>query len=211
MRVGIDVTPSWSNDLLSRLLADDNLLSAKHALRNIMTRAFIQNALWLNDPDCFMIRRRQSKLTEDEVKSMASVYAITGGLILISDDMSLVDADRIDLARRTLELRTRGCRVPDLMRSPFPEEAVAKTKQGVMILSANWEDKPRQKEVDLSRMASGDIPTAAQSVIDVWTGEQFPIINQHIDLGVIPPHGSRLLEIVATQAASLSNLEKNGG
>jgi alpha-galactosidase len=71
--------------------------------------------LWLNDPDCIMLRTEQTSLSADEVYRWANTVGESGGMALVSDDLSLLgpkerrllddvlavgrDRDR-DLARR---------------------------------------------------------------------------------------------------------------
>ena len=46
--------------------------------------------LWLNDPDCLMLRSRETSLTADERGALAAAIAASGGMMLISDDMALL-------------------------------------------------------------------------------------------------------------------------
>lgn len=193
MRIGCDVTPKWHNRFLSRLFRDENVLSTEHALRNVLTRSFLHGALWTNDPDCLMIRRRNTQLTDDEVRAMASVFAITGGMMMVSDDMSLVEADRMELAGSAAELRTPGARVPEMMSAPFPETAVAELPFGYLVLAANWGEFPRERSVDLSAFIPSYELAGAASVRDVWTKRDYPIDRFHVNLGILKPRQTRLM------------------
>jgi len=196
MRIGSDVTPKWENKLMKSLLSDDNCLGTRHALRNILTRSFLHGRFWVNDPDCLMIRRKKNKLTDDEVIAMASVYAVTGGMILLSDDMSLVDEDRLELAARTIRLRTRGGRAPELMKSGFPETVISKTEKGYLLLVANWKAVPCQRILDLAEILSQNEIANIRKVSDIWTGEEMVLRDSLIRFGNIPRHGVKLLEII---------------
>ncbi len=192
MRIGCDVTPKWDNKILSTLATDENVLSTRHALRNVMTRAFMHGRLWINDPDCLMIRRRKNKLTLREIQSMASVYAVTGGMLLLSDDMDLVEADRLDLAEKTIALRTDGARVEGLMASPFPDTAVAKTESGYLVLVANWSDAPQKRIINLSHYFPVD---GVNNIVEIWSGKNITAINGVCNLGTLNAHESKLLQI----------------
>jgi hypothetical protein len=63
--------------------------------------------LWLNDPDCLMLRARQTQLTADERLALASVIAGSGGMLLISDDMSLLGEDEGQLFREAAALAVK--------------------------------------------------------------------------------------------------------
>jgi alpha-galactosidase len=192
MRIGCDVTPKWDNKILSALATDENVLSTRHALRNVMTRAFMHGRLWINDPDCLMIRRRKNRLSLEEIQSMASVYAVTGGMLLLSDDMDLVEADRLDLAEKTIALRTDGARVEGLLESPFPDTAAAKTESGYLILIANWSDAPQKRKLNLSQYIPAD---GVNNIVEIWSGKNITAHNGVCDLGTLNTHESKLLQI----------------
>ncbi len=193
MRIGCDVTPKWDNPLLKALAVDENVLSTRHALRNVMSRAFMHGRLWINDPDCLMIRRRKSRLSLREIRSMASVYAVTGGMLLLSDDMELVDDDRLELAQKTIALRTKGARVIGLADSEFPDTAAAETDGGFLVLVANWEDAPVLRSIDLSNL----IPYHdSMEIVEVWTDEKVTAIRGRCDLGILQAHETKLLQIL---------------
>ncbi len=193
MRIGCDVTPAWANRRLRRAARDENLLSSEHALRNVLTRSFLHGAWWANDPDCLMIRRERSALTDNEVRAMASVYAVSGGMLLISDDMSLLEPDRIELASAAADLRTPGCRVPEIMSSAFPETAVAELPFGYLLLVANWSDDPVHKRVNLAAFVPSFALAAARTATEVWTRQTVSIRDGEVDLGVFSPHEARLI------------------
>ena len=83
MRIGPDVSPYWGSGG-----AGDP--STVHALDAIIARSFMHRRLWLNDPDCLMLRAKETQLSADERLALASVIAGSGGMLLISDDMALL-------------------------------------------------------------------------------------------------------------------------
>jgi alpha-galactosidase len=83
MRIGPDVSPYWGGE-------GSGDPSTVHALDAIIARSFMHRRLWLNDPDCLMLRARETRLTRDERLALASVIGGSGGMLLISDDMALL-------------------------------------------------------------------------------------------------------------------------
>ena len=61
MRIGPDVSPFWGSTASG---AGDP--STVYALDAIIARSFMHRRLWLNDPDCLMLRARKTRLTADE-------------------------------------------------------------------------------------------------------------------------------------------------
>src|SRR6266550_1977358 len=80
MRIGPDVAPFWGSTATGT--ADP---STVYALDAIIARSFMHRRLWLNDPDCLMLRARETRLTADERAALAATIASSGGMLLISD------------------------------------------------------------------------------------------------------------------------------
>jgi alpha-galactosidase len=100
-RIGPDVAPSWERDRGREGLAgyESALPSTRQALHATFARSFMHRRLWLNDPDCLMLRTEQTDLTTDQAGSWAWAIALSGGMVLVSDDLALLDGE----ARRRLE------------------------------------------------------------------------------------------------------------
>ena len=127
-RIGSDVAPSW-------LRADDGqglagyesaLPATRHALHATLARSFMHRRLWLNDPDCLMLRSAETDLGPEAARTWARAVALSGGMVLVSDDLALLDDDataasstrRWQLGRRSDEAALAGTtpRCDDLMR-----------------------------------------------------------------------------------------------
>jgi alpha-galactosidase len=109
MRIGPDVAPWWD-------LPDDRPFppgykatspSTANALRATEARQFMHRRLWLNDPDCVMLRTSHTELTRDEVHRWALAVGESGGMAVVSDDLSLLDVDARNLFDEVIE-RGRG-------------------------------------------------------------------------------------------------------
>ncbi len=100
MRIGPDVAPYWAS------AAGDP--STVHALDAIIARSYMHRRLWLNDPDCLMLRARETQLTAGEREALAATIAASGGMLLISDDMALVDEDAAALYRAVAKVGARA-------------------------------------------------------------------------------------------------------
>ena len=87
MRIGADVTPSWTTLLGRTVGRNRHALATAHALLNTMTRSMLDGSWFLNDPDCLMVRDTDTRLTEGEVKAMCTVFGMTNGMIVLSDRM----------------------------------------------------------------------------------------------------------------------------
>jgi len=132
MRIGADVAPHW--DLRPGQYAPggyaENEPATVNAFRNTLTRSWMHRRLWLNDPDCVMLRTSDTGLTPGEVRAWALTVASSGGMALVSDDLALLDAgarrlldDLVRLGRSVDEASLEGppprCR--DVLESPTPK------------------------------------------------------------------------------------------
>ena len=76
--------------------------STANALRNTISRQFMHRRLWLNDPDCLMLRTTETELTPEQVERWAMAVGESGGMALVSDDLALLDDSSRALLDRVL-------------------------------------------------------------------------------------------------------------
>jgi alpha-galactosidase len=93
MRIGPDVAPFWEvSEDRDRVPGYCECQPAtRNALRNALARAFMHRTLWLNDPDCVMLRTVHTKLSPEAAHTWAHAVAVSGGMALVSDDLALLD------------------------------------------------------------------------------------------------------------------------
>ena len=105
MRIGPDVAPWWE-------LPDGHWFppgyratspSTAAALRATEARQFMHRRLWLNDPDCVMLRTTHTELTPEQVRRWALAVGDSGGMVLVSDDLALLGAHEHDLLDEVIE------------------------------------------------------------------------------------------------------------
>jgi alpha-galactosidase len=130
MRIGADVAPSWEfgDDWHLPGLVDVHP-ATRHAYRNTLTRAFQHRHLWLNDPDCLMLRVEQTAMSPEAVRTWAHTVGVSGGMALVSDDLALLGSDARSLLEEVLEIGRwcddaaragRPARCPDLLTHSTP-------------------------------------------------------------------------------------------
>lgn len=103
MRVSCDTGPTFVPEFPFPKHDNGTLPALKGMLRNTMSRSPLGHRWWHNDPDCLLLGA-QTRLTNDEVVSAATIVAMTGGMFLLSDDMEKVSAERLDIAKRIFPL-----------------------------------------------------------------------------------------------------------
>jgi alpha-galactosidase len=166
-------------------------LATKHAIRNTLARALLHRRWWLNDTDCLMVRDTKTELTINEVLSLATVIAVTDGMIVLSDRVERLSEERRRILQRTLPLAGGRAEVVDLMYADIPELVVARSLERTVVAVFNFADEARRKQVDLQALR---VPTdGVDSVTEWWSGTSVAIASGRADLGEIPPHGCRVL------------------
>jgi alpha-galactosidase len=111
MRIGPDVAPWWElrGDQWRPPGYDGIEPATANAWRNTLSRSFQHRRLWLNDPDCLMLRQSETQLTPAEAERWAHAVGASGGMALVSDDLALLD----DRARVLLDDVLRAGRAAD--------------------------------------------------------------------------------------------------
>ncbi len=168
MRIGMDVNHIWGGDTMSWLLRDRNYPTTRAALINTINRSFLHNRFWVNDPDCLMVRGRDTKLTLKQVYLMASVMSVSGGMLLLSDDLTKLEEDRFDIFTLAAEIN-RKCAghtpIPlGMMEHQFPRGLY--NPAGYIGV---WNPTRRPDRVTVPLPAGLD-EAALRGAKDVWTG-----------------------------------------
>jgi alpha-galactosidase len=130
-RIGPDVAPCWALSPADEIVAGYLGIqpATRHAYLNTATRSFMHRRLWLNDPDCLMLRTSDTALAPEAVRTWARAVGVSGGMALVSDDLALLDGasrrllDEAVALGRASDDDARGGRsvaVPDLLDTATP-------------------------------------------------------------------------------------------
>ena len=151
MRIGPDTAPYWRRE-------EDSASQPAHenAVRNVLNRQPWHRRLWLNDPDCQLVRTT-TDLTDAERESFAALVALLGGTNVLSDAIREIDAPGRRLFERTLPPVETG-RVADLGEREFPRTVVAeRPADGARAVAVcNWADESQTVAVDPNEYVAED-------------------------------------------------------
>lgn len=147
MRVSADVAPVWEADL-SWPGFEEAAPAAINAVKASVLRAPLHRRVFINDPDCLLLRPTDTKLSPKQRSYLAAVIAGTGGFTIVSDDLGrYTDSEwgLLDAIRAVLGDVDTPLDIDD----PFAEPIVVRSRAGT-VLTVSWDpDGPAGLRADL--------------------------------------------------------------
>ncbi|MGQ9571876.1 MAG: glycoside hydrolase family 36 protein [Dehalococcoidia bacterium] len=192
-RIGPDVAPYWRvpSALAPPGFPPASLPAVENAVANVITRFWTHGRLWLNDPDCLLVRDSEAALTLDEVRFLATAIALSGGLVFLSDNLPRLSSERLEMASLLLPPYDRSAVALDLFDRSFPrflQLAVERPFQRWWLLGVlQWQDEASDVIVPL--------PAEPVHVFDLWEGHYFGVHQHEIRFPAMPPHSAKLLSL----------------
>jgi hypothetical protein len=145
-----------------------------------------------------MVRVAKTRLTPDEVCSLATAIAVTDGMIVLSDRVADLSSEGLRILERSLQLAGGRAEAVDLMDADLPELVVSRHADRTIVAAFNFSEQPCQREIDLAPLG---LTIDGQSVHEWWTGATVPVIDGRARLGVVPKHGCRVLVLPENRPA----------
>jgi len=106
-RIGCDMTLNWLGDKIMRPLHRE-VPSTRNTLLNTVYRRHLDRRAWRNDPDVFLLRDDNMKLTAGQREMLATVNALFGGVLFTSDNVGAYDTGKHMIYER-IEKLDPGC------------------------------------------------------------------------------------------------------
>lgn len=194
MRVSQDAHFAWE----PLDAANGGAVSTRHAIQNTLLRAPFNQAWWLNDPDCVILRQRGdlNMMTRSETRALAAVAALTGSVLLDSDNLTSIQPNRLDDLRRILPASQNSARVrkwfaPDAAQ---PEELELAHDDGRVTWAAiNWDKRAKQTTLALP-------DGHAYHVYDFWNKKYLGVFRRRVTIPRHAPHQTLVLHCAPVSA-----------
>lgn len=205
MRVGPDTGGYWI-EKKGTLLRTGAMVGVRNSIRNSVDRGAMHQALWLNDPDCLMLRTEGTRLTQAQRLTQINAIALTGGLLLYSDDFSrLADATLEEIV--TIQSITGECFAGRLIAWDMMEREIPSVIFNTSGYLGVFNMGPRRRveitvELDALRAEAATVgeiwdspPRPASFLVDVWSGERLPTPAPQLTVGPLGAYESRLFRL----------------
>jgi len=173
----------------------------KYGVKSVSARFYTNGAYWANDPDCLVVRE---PFTLDQARMWASLIALSGGVIFISEQVYALPPERLGIIKKVLPAYAN-----DNDHYPFgwPVDFLERREPDVWVLPVkkpfgtwsvlgvfNWSDVSVKKVLEIP---SFDLPSDVfYLVYEFWGGEFLGEFRQVIDLE-LPPQSCKVLAIHA--------------
>lgn len=105
-RIGCDVSLSYDDVFYMRNMHQERN-STKHTMIDTIYRRQLDKRAFLNDPDVFILRDDNVKLTSEEKEKLAIINGLFGSVLFMSDDASKYDETKLNLYKKVIELKDK--------------------------------------------------------------------------------------------------------
>jgi alpha-galactosidase len=161
--------------------------SVLNSIRNTINRFWMHRRIWLNDPDCLLVRETDTAMTEDEVRSLATVIGMTGGMVLDSDNLAKLSPDRRRIIASVLPAYGESAVPLDFFRAKDVPQILELDCGTHRLLGVfNWEDE--------AAIVEFSPPEGRWHAFEFWTAEYLGVFEDTPSL-TVPSHGCRLIRL----------------
>lgn len=198
-RVTQDIQPEWPR--------------LKETTRDNLASVHLHRRFWINNPDAFLLRdtpsphrglppgQRECVLRGAELELEITALALTGGVVMLTDNMPILKPARAALLDRFVPPYPQAAQPidADFLKSPYAERfaLAVNTAWGSWTVGAcfNWEDRPRTMTWPLPQGLKNAV------VVDFWRETVLPVNGGAVRV-TVPAHGVRLFRVCARPTGS---------
>jgi hypothetical protein len=196
MRVANDTAVAWSDGSQGNML--EETAAAQYA----------NGVLWRNDPDCVVLRERQTMLSASEIEALALWSGILGGAVTTSDALHRLSPTRLALWR-FLEPADAGVASFPFWEQPRALRVAVRryaSPPAWAVLALNPERRPVTERFDLAALVG-----EPEAHVWEWGPGRAEALGRQRDLVVeAGPHAAHLYYVSLADAAPAADLTLGG-
>lgn len=188
MRIGTDIATDWRYDWGGGVY---------ECAINTITRSPMHDRLWVNDPDCILVRQEDNNLTIEEVKLWLSVVAVSGGAVLLSDRMMDVSEERLRMVDKLLPPYRKGGIPVDAHLYEEPRVFAVPVEGAIGYWSIVAVVNLTEEKIDVSfgLEDAGLTENVPHHVFSFWDSEYLGLYEEDVVIEDLKPHSCRLLAV----------------
>ncbi len=194
MRIGTDIATVWRTEWGGGVY---------ECAINTMTRAFMHDRWWINDPDCILVRQDDNDLSMDEIRLWLTLVALSGGAVLLSDRLEEVSEERFRLVDKLLPPYRKGAIAVDAFSEPEPRVFALKVEsplgEWAIVAVANLSEKEISVPFDLASVGLHE--PVPHHVFEFWSQQYEGTVEESMRVDGLKPHSCRLF-IVKPEAST---------
>lgn len=127
-RIGCDVALNWKR--AKHAIREE--VSTPHAVCNSAFRRHLNGRAWMNDPDVFLLRDTNIKMTMEQRALLAKINAVCGSLLFVSDNVADYSKEQSDIlaevfAKKDYKIKRAELVEDDIMEIEYLENGENKT------------------------------------------------------------------------------------
>ena len=171
----------------------------RNAAQSAVLRSPFHEKVFINDPDALLVRDFLTEncndgvaLTLEEARMWATVIAMSGGHVLINEELERLDEERKALFANILPPMGKAARPKDFYEYPWCSESFIRIDDDTVLCALyNWGDEPLCKEFRTADYVSG-----CALLVDCWTHEPFACVDSGMTFE-LPAHTARAFLVKA--------------
>ncbi len=207
MRVANDVGARWDwSNIDVHSGARDRYLGSGYILRCIMAAlntAYIHGRWWANDPDYLIVRDDRSELTLDEARTWLTVVALSGGSVVLGDNLPTLSAERQAVLEKAFPVHQQAAEPVDFLEAEIPRilNLPLRTDWGAwnVVALVNYADVPADLEAPLTRL--GLDARGTYVAWDFWERSFAGELSEVLRREAVRPHAVSLLAVRPAEGA----------
>jgi alpha-galactosidase len=178
--------------------SEPDMPAARNAIHNVLTRAPLHLRWWVNDPDCLLLEEG-TRLNKNEVQSLATVIAFSGGSLMLSSRLPGLSAEGLRIARFLLPLIGKTPHVLDWFDALTPCKLQINLTGAAgswhLLALFNWDNQPRDLKFTTAEFYLD--PQREYLSRSIWDGNisllhragGLPNQDSTLHFTNVPPHG----------------------
>lgn len=106
-RIGCDMTLDYNDKKYMQLIHNERP-STKQTMIDTIFRRQLDGRAFLNDPDVFLLREDNTKLTIKQKKDLATINGLFGSLLFVSDNVVTYNKEQLDIFKNVMKLKRQN-------------------------------------------------------------------------------------------------------